>query len=322
MKPLSPHNLLAIGKHCLEDVIVEAVVESEDELIEVGLEVFSRYTMVDTDNRSLEEAPEVLHPHRVDVSVDECLGVADGFMLSTSSSLGVALEFIGDEQFCANADEGIEDRGKCFGFEVLDDLCCDVTTSLLEPHNYFFAGSATPTLPTRFLATNVSVVGFDDTAELIFKPIPWPHGLSDLHTDAPSALVGDAKSPFELFSGDTFLGIAHQPDSDIPFLKRSMGTMKDGVCCHGELVSAGGALPHLTLFEPVGIVSSTLGTSDAVGPALGAKKLLALVLGGEPFLQLDDVHDSSFWNHYSTSSGLCQGDKAIGKSNADLAVVD
>jgi len=285
------------------------------------LQVLGGDPMVDTDDRSLEQAPEVLHAHCMDVSVDEGLGMADSFMPSATSCLGVALEFIGDEQFGADTNESIEEWGERIGFEVLDDLSHNITASLLEPYDDLLAWSTTATLPAGSLATDVGVVGFYDTAELIFEPIPWPHGLADLHTHTPSALVGDSEGPLKLFSGDTFLGVAHEPDGYIPLLEGCMAAMEDGAGSGRELVTTGGALPHLAHFEPVGIVGSALGTSDAVGPALGAKKDLALVLGGESFLKLDDVHGSSFWNHYTTSSGLCQGDKAFPLSDSDGSTI-
>jgi len=89
-----------------------------------------------------------------------------------------------------------------------------------------------------------------------------------------------------------------------------MAAMKDGASSGRKLVTTSGALPHFALFESIGIVGSAFGTSDTVGPAQFAKEDLALVLGGESFLKLDDVHGSSFWNHYTASSWLCQGDKA------------
>jgi len=297
----------------LEDVLIIPIVKPENELVEIGLKVFSRDAVVNPDDRSFKQAPEVFHAHRVDVPVDKCFGMADGFMPSATSSLLVALEFVGNEQFSTNADESIKERGERIGFEVLDNLGCDVAASLLEPHDDLLAGSATATLPAGLLPADVSVVSFDYPTELVLEAVAGFHCLSDLHTHVPSTLVGDSQSPLKLFSGDTFLGVAHKPDSDIPLLKGCMAAMEDGAGSGRELVATGGALPHFALFEPVGIVSSTLGTSDTVGPALGAKESLALVLGGESFLQLDDVHGSSFWNHYTASSGLCQGDKGFFK---------
>jgi|AntAceMinimDraft_16_1070373.scaffolds.fasta_scaffold46210_2 hypothetical protein len=52
------------------------MIESEDELVDVGLQVLGGDAMVDSNDRSLEQAPEVLHTHCMDVSVDEGLGEA------------------------------------------------------------------------------------------------------------------------------------------------------------------------------------------------------------------------------------------------------
>jgi len=128
---------LTIRNYQLEDVFIVSVVKPEDEFIEIDLKVFSGYSMVDSDDRSLEQTPEVLHAHRVDVSVDERLGMTDGFMPSTTSGLGIALEFVGYEQFGTDANEGIKERSERIGFEVLDDLGYYVTASLLEPHRAY-----------------------------------------------------------------------------------------------------------------------------------------------------------------------------------------
>jgi len=145
--------------------------------------------MIDPDNRSLEQTPEVLHAHCVDVSVDECFGVADSCVLSLTSGLLIALEFIGDEQFGTDTDKGVEERGQRLGLEVLDNLSGNVTASLFEPHYDLFSGCTTTTLPARFLPADVDIISFDDTAELVLKPHSWPHALPNLHPHPPSRLI-------------------------------------------------------------------------------------------------------------------------------------
>jgi hypothetical protein len=44
-------------------------------------------TVVDADNCSLEQATEVFHTHCMDVSIDEGLGMADGFKRASVRSL-------------------------------------------------------------------------------------------------------------------------------------------------------------------------------------------------------------------------------------------
>ena len=302
--------LLAISEHQLEDILIVAVVEPEDELVQVGLEVFGRDAMIDADNCSLEQTPEVLDTHCMNVSIDEGLGMADGFMLSVTSGLGVTLEFIGDKQFSIDTNEGIKEWGERIGFEVLDDLGHNVTASLLEPYDDLFSGSATTSLSPGFLAADVSVIGFDYSTELIVESIPWPHGLSYLHTDTPGRFVGDPKGSLKLLCADPFLVATHKPDSCKPLLKGCSATMEDGAGSHGELIGAVTATPYLTGGNPVGLGSATTRTGNTFGPALGAKEDLAFVLGGESFLEFDNIHGSSFWNHYTTIEPVCQGDKA------------
>ena len=162
---------LAVRYYQLEDVIIVPIVEPEDKLVDVDLKVLCGDAMVDADDRSFEQAPEVFHTHCMDVFVDERLGMTDGFMLSATSGLGVALEFIGDKQFSTDANEGIEKRGERIGFEVLDDLGYYITASLLEPHDNLLAGNAPTTMAPTTEKTPTIVPGSDHPERLLTAPI-------------------------------------------------------------------------------------------------------------------------------------------------------
>ncbi len=284
-----PHTS-AIIKNQIKDVIIVSIVESENKLIQIGLEILSGHTMINTDDCSLEQTPEVLDAHCVDIAVDEGFGMTYDFMSSTTGGLGIALEFIGNKQFGIDADESIEERGKRFSFEVLDDPGYYVTASLLEPHDNLFTWSATSSLPARPLAADVGVVGFNDTTELVFEPIPWPHCFSYLHANAPRSLVSDSKGSLKLFGTDSLLVTTHEPDSNKPFLEGRPTTMKDGACSNRELISTSGALPNVPFFDPIGVFGSALGATNTFGPTLATKKNLAFVLGGESFLEFENIH--------------------------------
>ena len=280
----------AISKNEPEDVVIVPIVKPEDKLIQVGLQVFSGHPVVDPDDRPFEQAPKVLHTHCVDVSVDECLGMTDSFVSSTTGSLLVALEFVGDEQFSTDTNEGIKEWGERIGFEVLDDLGHNVTASLLEAYNDLFTRSATTALPAGLFATDVSIVRFDDTAKLVLEAVARFHCFADLHTYTPGRFVGDSKGSLKLLGTDPFLVATHEPDSCKPLLKRCSATMEDRAGGHGELIGTVAATPYLAGGNPVGLHSVATRTGNAFGPALGAKEDLALVLGRESFLKLDNVH--------------------------------
>ena len=284
-----PFSILAVGYHKLEDVFIIPVIKAEDEFIQVGLKVLCRYAVIDADNCSLEQAPEVFDAHCVNVSIDECLGMANGFMLSVASGLSVALEFIGDKQFGIDTNEGIKEWSERIGFEVLHDLGHNVTAPLLEPYDDLLAGSATATLSSRLLATDVSVIGFDNTTEFVLEGVV-SHGFADLLRHTPCCLVGNTESSLKLFSRDTFLVATHQPDGNKPLLERCPGAVEDRTRCDRELVSASRALPHSTFFDPIGVFGSASGASNAFGPTLVAKEDLALVLGRESFLEFENIH--------------------------------
>ncbi len=182
--------------------------------------------------------------------------------------------------------------GERFGLEIRDNLGANIAVSLLHSDNDCLA--LCPTSTRTFDApANVGVVSFDDTSELIFEPIPWPHGLANLHSHTPSSLVGDSKGSFELLSANALLGFNHQPDGDKPLLKWGSGTMKDSAGSVRELMFTGFALPEFTSSKPVGVFGSTLRTSYTIGPAHFLDEVFALALGGEAFLEFDYVHDSS-----------------------------
>ena len=86
--------------------------------------------------------------------------------------------------------------------------------------------------------------------------------------------------------------------------------MEDSPRSYRELVSTSRTLPDLPFLEPIGMFSSAPGASNTVGPTLLTKKDLAFVLGGEPFLEFENIHANHLGKEYSTNGRLCQGDKA------------
>lgn len=245
--------------------------------------------MVDTDNRSFEQRPEVLDTHCVDIPVDKRLSVDDGLVLESFSGFAVAFKFISDEHIGIKADKGFEERGERIGFEVLDDLGHYVAASLLEPYDNLFAWSTTTSFATATLAADVGVIGFDNTAEFVLED-SVSHSFTDLVRHTPSSLISDTESSLKLFGGYSFLVATHQPDGDKPLLERCSGAVEDRSGSDGELVSASGALPDFTFFDSIGVFSSTFGASNTLGPTFAAKEDLALVLGGEPFLEFENIH--------------------------------
>ena len=116
------------------------------------------------------------------------------------------------------------------------------------------------------------------------------HGFADLLRHAPRCLVGNTESSLKLFSGDTFLVATHQPDGDKPLLERCSGAVEDRTRCNRELVSASRALPNFPFFDPIGVFGSAFGAGNAFGPTFVAKEDFALALGGEPFLEFENIH--------------------------------
>jgi len=266
-----------------------SIVEPEDKLIQVALEVFGGNAVIDPDDRSLKQRPEVLDTHCVNVAIDEGLGVDDSLVLESLGGFAVTSKLVSDEHIGIKANEGIEERGECCGFEVLDDPGYYIPAALLEPYDNLLARGTTTTLPSRLLTTYVSIVGLDDTAKLVLEG-SMSHGFADLLGHTPSSFVGNTEGSLKLFSGYSFLVVAHQPDSDKPLLKRCPRAVEDRSSSDRELVSASGALPDFTFFDPVGVFSSALGASDTFGPTLAAEEDFALVLGGEPFLEFENIH--------------------------------
>jgi len=192
----------------------------------------------------------------------------------------------------------------------LDDFGNDVSAPLLNPNDDLFARGTTPSLPAGLSPANVGIVNFDDTSKLVLEVISWPHGFSNLHCHSPRGLVGNAKGSLKLFSGYALSGVNHQPDSDKPLLERSPGAVEDSPRSYRELVSTSRTLPDLPLLDPIGMFGPAPGATNTIGPTLLTKEDLALVLGGEPFLEFENIHANHLRNKCSTNVVLCQGDKA------------
>ena len=68
--------------------------------------------------------------------------------------------------------------------------------------------------------------------------------------------------------------------------------MEDGPGSYGELIGTGFAAPDVPGRDPVGMRCTKAWTDRPFGPSLGAEEVFALALGGEPLLQVEDVHAS------------------------------
>jgi len=240
----------------------------------------------------------------MNVAVNEALGGDDRLMLVSSGGLPVAFQFVGDQHLCFQIDVGYKGAFESVGLEVFDDQFSELTTSFLHTDYDVLARCSSTTLSSA-----VGIVYLNDTGELVLEVITRFHALSDLHCHSPGSLVGDPKSSLKLFGADSLLGLNHQPDGDIPLLKWSPRAMEDRSCSDRELIGALPAAPDLAGRDPVEVIGTALGTSNAVGPAYLAEEDLALVLGSEPFLKLQDVHANLLCKDYSTNWSVCQGDK-------------
>lgn len=304
--------ILTARQYGLKDILVVSVVESENELIQVCLQVFGADSVIHADDCPFEQAPEAFNAVGVDVSVHERLFVTDSLVLRVgpSSGLEVSLVLIGAEQIGLTADHGIEEHSERVRGEIGYVHSFHPAISLLESDNDLLAVAWS--LSALLLAANECVVGFNDPRELVIETAPWLHGLSDLHSHTPSGLVPHVDCALDLFGTDALLGLNHEPDGDKPLLKGRSGCMEDGSRRVGELMSATAALPELAGLDPVGVIGAALWALNTIGPTHLAKKLLALALCREAFLKFDEIHDSSLWDYYITNLMVSQGDKARG----------
>ena len=300
-----------IAQDRFKDIRVVSVVEPEYELIQIGLEVFRGHSVIYADDCSFEQAPEALNAHSVDVAVDERPGMTHSSVGIASSGLPVALEFIGAEEFSVGADNSIEYFSEGNSLHVGNYAGNHLSSAFLDAEGDPFARCATASLAASTATANIGLIGLYDTSELVFEPIPWPQGLAYLHRHSPGGFVGDSKGSLKLLGRDSLLGVDDQPDRYIPLLKRSSASMEDGARGDGELVGAAFAAPDSTGGNPVGVCSTATRAQYTFRPSLGAKEVFALALGGEPFLQVDDVHASLLYKEYSTNQSVCQGDKAF-----------
>lgn len=208
--------------------------------------------MKTTHNTTLEQRPERLHRVDVGLAFDEADSV-DCLMEQVAPEHPVAPKFIAvnhlNRVFVDVVRDELEDG---FALEVGDGHALDLTTTVFGALNnandggFLAVFAGTPRLVT--LAANISIVGFEDAAQLVLNHVVF-HCVADSMTEIPSGLISNSQVPLELVCGDSLLGFTNQVDCQEPLAKRKMGSVHNRAGCDRKLVFALGALIALVVFQ-------------------------------------------------------------------------
>lgn len=144
----------------------------------------------------------------------------------------------GRESIGAKQADFVRDRfgGELFDYltaDAIHDASDDIALALHCADDWSFAASATTTLartlvekPALILATDVSFIHFNDTAEL-FDGVFYESS-TDLMAHRPCGFVrAEAHGALNLEGGQAFLGGHHHMDNAIPVAKRLVGVFED-----------------------------------------------------------------------------------------------
>ena len=192
-------------------------------------------------NRPLKLGPETLDRVGMDIALNVLpFAVVDGFMeMPDRPNFVVGVGLIGrNDRTSGNHRLNKWRQGNLL--DVLNRHGFDFAFSFDSTENRGLASGTTTTLTTAN-TTDIGFVQFDD-----FIAVQRIRSLLHKHTnlliDSPSALIGNAKVPFEFLGGDTVLTLANQKNSMKPHSKRRWAFMKNRPFGGIGLVSASASI--------------------------------------------------------------------------------
>ena len=195
--------------------------------------MFDRNLMKRTDDRPLQETPDVLYG----VGVDVATGVlADGMVdcLVTGvlvSDAPVGSPVVGVDGFGFIMDGFFGESMESLATPVCNNFEDDFTVPLNGSHDDGLV-ALIPMTFTPDLTVNKSLVNLNDALQ--FDGRRFFDSGTDTVTEIPSSSVSHAKGTFHLLSGDALLGFHHHIGRKEPFGQRQVAVMEDGASGHRE----------------------------------------------------------------------------------------
>lgn len=171
-------------------------------------------------------------------------------------------------------------------FQHANDRCFLGAASALV-----FAATLTAGINVAFsrLAADIGFIHFDDA----FKKLAlfgFRHRGANLHAHSPSRVLVYFKIASELAGGNTFLGVQDERDGQEPLLEVKMGMVKDGADSDAKGRIASVAMMPLFFVNSGRLGRRAIGADGLALPTYGFNMSEAGFVGGEPLVDLNDVH--------------------------------
>lgn len=195
--------------------------------------MFDRNLMKRTDNRPLQETPDVLYGVGVDVPTGVFADVVVDRLVErifvSDALVGPPIVGVDGFGFIGNGffSEGVESLAA----PVWNNLEDDFTVPLNGSHD----DGLVALISTAFapdLTADESLVDFDDA--LKFDGGRFFDSGSDSVAEIPGRPVGHTEGTLHLFSGDTLLGFHHHVGREEPLRERKVAIVEDGASGHRE----------------------------------------------------------------------------------------
>lgn len=170
---------------------------------------------------------------------------------------------------------------------IVNNLCSDLTVTLLESHDSNLANAARACNPRVSLvsvhiagktAADVGFVSLNLTAHLHLKRSGL-HGKTDAMNHEPSGLLSNADSAMDFIRTDAVLTVRQHPDRRQPLIQAKRRIFKDRSNFDGELTARvrALALPLALLRQKANVSAPACRTDNTVRPASRHKVVKAVV---------------------------------------------
>ena len=269
--------LLDQASEAVADAFGGAAIETEDVLVEVGLQMLlADRTVMGAKKPAFGQAEDQVDGRQAEhgiapgrAEIDRVVGVAG------RAQPGIALPAVGGHRGGrghVGGEEGLQACGRGVGDgrepqPAEPALAALAGCRLDRTGDHRLAGGAAAGL-ARPLATQQRLVGLDPRRER--RPARGDHGLADLVQPAPGGLIAaEAHLALQLHGGDPAFARGHQPDGEKPARQPGLGLLEDRAGQERMLPAAGRALFDQPPPMVVGHAVAAAGAAKARRPALG-----------------------------------------------------
>lgn len=212
---------------------------------------------------SLQQAPEVFHAVRVNLTHNPFFPVIDGRVDEIAVEAGVRRCGVGEHfrsAFYVSHDIAL----KRLRLSVSDNECANLATAFNDSLNSSFTDCSAP-LDLLFSDVLVHVLRFSADERLIclngavqFLKRACFHRFANPMQHEPCRLLCNSQCPCKFVAADPVLCVRNQPDGDELFIQSERRIFKNRVYFHGKLLSTIFALPLSTARDPPAVLGTAL----------------------------------------------------------------